>query len=93
MKCGERVERGYIRREEIERMMKRDMGEKREEVVRDLFVLWRFRGLGYWDVKKVREEKVERLFEGNVWIMRGRKKSKREWNMGLLDVGGKIIEK
>ena len=82
-----------MREREIERVMEGGMKKGREEVVGDLLVFWVLRGLGYWEVKKVRREGVERLLEGKVWIMRGRKKRKREWKMGVLEVGKCMIEK
>ncbi|MBR3450423.1 MAG: integrase catalytic domain-containing protein [Bacteroidales bacterium] len=53
-----------------------------EERVRDLFLFSAFTGLAYVDIKNLREENVQRFFDGNWWILTRRHKTHLTFHVG-----------
>lgn len=89
----ESVDRGYLTRDEIQRMMDAPMKSKTHELVRDLFIFSVFTGLAYSDVKNLTNDNLQTFFDGNLWIITRRKKTNTESNIRLLDVPKRIVEK
>ena len=89
----ESVDRGYLTRDEIQRMMDAPMKSKTHELVRDLFIFSVFTGLAYSDVKNLTNDNLQTFFDGNLWIITRRKKTNTESNIRLLDVPKCIVEK
>lgn len=87
------VDRGFLSEEELIGLMTVPTCSRVEELVRDLFLFASFTGFSYIDVKKLREENVQRLFDGNWWLVARRQKTRVESNVRLLDVPLRIIEK
>ncbi len=88
-----KVDRGYLQQEEIEAIMAKEFSTKRLEQVRDIFVFSCFCGLAYIDVKNLREDNIRKSFDGNMWIMGKREKTDVAFNIPLLDIPKKILEK
>ena len=88
-----RVDRGYLTQEEIERIMDKKFATKRLEQVRDIFVFSCFCGLAYIDVKNLRETNIRKAFDGSLWIMGKREKTGVHFNIPLLDIPKKILDK
>ena len=88
-----KVDRGYLTQEDVEKILKKEFAIKRLELVRDIFIFSCFTGLAYIDVKNLTEKNVRTSFDGNLWIMTKRQKTKVESNILLLDVPKMIIEK
>ena len=89
----EKVDRGYLTEDEIKIILKKKMVSERLEHVRDLFIFSCFCGLAYSDVANLRQENIQKSFDGNLWIITRRKKTNTESNIRLLDVPKRIIEK
>ena len=89
----ESVDRGYLTRDEIQRMMDAPMKSKTHELVRDLFIFSVFTGLAYSDVKNLTNDNLQTFFDGNLWIITRKKKPNTESNIRLLDVPKRIVEK
>jgi len=87
------VDRGYLTQEDVEKILKKEFAIKRLELVRDIFIFSCFTGLAYIDVKNLTEKNVRTSFDGNLWIMTKRQKTKVESNILLLDVPKMILEK
>ena len=87
------VDRGYLSEEELIRLMEVGTATPVEERVRDLFLFSAFTGLAYVDIKNLREENVQRFFDGNWWILTRRHKTQVESNIRLLDVPLRLVEK
>lgn len=87
------VDRGYLSEEELVRLMEVGTATPVEERVRDLFLFSAFTGLAYVDIKNLREENVQRFFDGNWWILTRRHKTQVESNIRLLDVPLRLVEK
>ena len=88
-----KVDRGYLTQEDVEKILKKQFPVKRLELVRDIFIFSCFTGLAYIDVKNLVEKNIRTSFDGNLWIMTKRQKTKIESNILLLDVPKMIIEK
>jgi site-specific recombinase XerD len=88
-----KVDRGYLRQEEIEAIMSKKFSTKRLEQVRDIFIFSCFCGLAYIDVKNLRENNIRTSFDGGLWIMGKREKTDVSFTIPLLEVPKKILEK
>ena len=88
-----KVDRGYLTQENVEKILKKQFSIKRLELVRDIFIFSCFTGLAYIDVKNLTEKNIRTSFDGNLWIMTKRQKTKVESNILLLDVPKMILEK
>ncbi|MBO4536165.1 MAG: site-specific integrase [Bacteroidales bacterium] len=87
------VDRGYLSEEELVRLMEAETVTPVEELVRDLFLFAAFTGLSYIDIRNLREENIQKHFDGNWWILIRRHKTQVESNIRLLDVPLRLVEK
>ena len=69
------------------------MVSERLEHVRDLFVFSCFCGLAYSDVANLRQENIQKSFDGNLWIITKRVKTNTDVNVPLLDIPKMILKK
>ena len=86
------VDRGYLSEEEIIRLMAVSCRTQMERRVRDLFLFSAFTGLSYIDIKNLREENIQRHFDGHWWIIMRRHKTHVESFIRLLDVPLRLVE-
>lgn len=89
----QKVDRGYLTENELNRLMKKKMSVPRLEQVRDIFVFSCFTGLAYIDVKQLTSKHLRIAFDENIWIMTKRQKSNVAINVPLMDIPKKILEK
>ncbi|WP_321375018.1 site-specific integrase [uncultured Draconibacterium sp.] len=89
----EKVDRGFLLKEELERIMEKKFSIKRLEQVRDVFVFACFTGLAFVDVYKLRERHITTSFDQKLWIMKKRQKTNIESRILLLDVLKMILDK
>lgn len=89
----EETDRGYILKEDVEKLMMCKPPHKRYEVVKDLFILSCFTGLAYADIKKLTRNNIQSFFDGHQWIISRRKKSDVASNVRLMEIPKRIIEK
>ena len=87
------VDRGYLSEEELVKLMGVETVTRVEELVRDLFLFSAFTGLAYVDIKNLREEHLQKFFDGHWWILTRRHKTQVESNIRLLDVPLRLVEK
>ena len=85
--------RGYLTEDEIKIILKKKMVSERLEHVRDLFVFSCFCGLAYSDVANLRQENIQKSFDGNLWIITKRVKTNTDVNVPLLDIPKMILKK
>ena len=88
-----KVDRGYLTQGEIEMIMNYEFSAKRLERVRDVFIFCCFSGLSYIDVKNLNEDNIRTSFDGALWIMGKRGKTKVSYNVPLLEIPQMILEK
>lgn len=88
-----KVDRGYLTKEELELIFKKKIEIPRLEHVRDIFLFSCFTGLAYIDVYNLKESNIRTSFDGNLWIMTKRQKTDVNSNIPLLEVPKMILEK
>lgn len=89
----EKVDRGYLTRQELDKIMGKIFTIQRLEQVRDIFIFSCFTGLAYIDVKNLRKSNFKTSIDDKVWIMTHRHKSKVASNIPLLEVPTIILDK
>lgn len=89
----EETDRGYILKEDVEKLMLSKPPHPRYEVIKDLFIFSCFTGLAYADIKKLKSSNIQSFFDGHQWIISRRKKSDVASNVRLMDIPKRIIEK
>lgn len=89
----EETDRGYILKEDVEKLMLCKPPHPRYEVVKDLFIFSCFTGLAYADIKKLTRNNIQSFFDGHQWIISRRKKSDVASNVRLMEIPKRIIEK
>jgi len=89
----ESTDRGYLSEEELTTFMKHNVECPFMEKVRDVFVFCCFTGLSYCDVRALREEHIQRSFDGQIWIKIKRKKTNVQSEIPLLPIPQQILEK
>ena len=87
------MEREFLTKEEIIRIMEQEFLIPRLEHVRDVFVFSCFTGLAYSDVEKLSKEDVIKGIDGNLWIKIKRTKTKSLSSIPILPVAKSLIEK
>ncbi|WP_443938604.1 site-specific integrase [Pedobacter sp. MW01-1-1] len=85
--------RGYILKENVEKLMMVIPPHPRYELVKDLFIFSCFTGLAYADIKKLTRNNIQSFFDGHQWIISRRKKSDIASNVRLMEIPKRIIEK
>ena len=88
-----KVDRGYLTKEELESIFRKKISIPRLEHVRDIFLFSCFTGLAYIDVYNLKETNIRTSFDGKLWIMTKRQKTDVNSNIPLLDVPKKILDK
>jgi site-specific recombinase XerD len=86
-------DRGYLSEKELMTLMKHPIQCPMIEETRDVFVFCCFTGLSYCDVKALREENIQRSFDGNLWIITKRQKTGTQSNIRLLPIPQQLLEK
>ena len=89
----EKVDRGYLTDEELDRLANKAFAMKRLEVIRDLFLFSCYTGLAYIDLKHLSADMLRRWPDGNLWIDTKRQKTDVPVHVRLLDVPIRLIEK
>lgn len=89
----EETDRGYILKEDVEKLMMCVPSHQRYELVKDLFIFSCFTGLAYADIKKLTRNSIQSFFDGHQWIISRRKKSDIASNVRLMEIPKRIIEK
>ncbi len=88
-----KVDRGYLTEQEMNKIIQKKFLTKRLEQVRDIFIFSCFTGLAYIDVKELTKNHIRISFDGNIWIMTKRHKTKVNVNVPLMDIPKKILQK
>jgi site-specific recombinase XerD len=89
----EETDRGYILKEDVEKLMMCIPPHPRYKLVKDLFIFSCFTGLAYADIKKLTRNNIQSFFDGHQWIISRRKKSDIASNVRLMEIPKRIIEK
>ncbi|MDR3338736.1 MAG: site-specific integrase [Candidatus Symbiothrix sp.] len=82
-----------LTRDEFERLMSAPLESTSLNFVRDMFVFASFTGISYIDLKNLTWKEIVTEEDGSLWISAFRQKTKVRFNVKLLDIPLKIIEK
>lgn len=87
------VDRGYLTEDEVIAIATHQITVPRLEQVRDIFIFCCYTGLAYSDVASLRQNNIQKMFDGRLWIVTHRQKTKTNVNVPLLPMAKKILEK
>lgn len=89
----EKVKIEYLTKQEIKKIICKEITIKRLDVVRNLFLFGIFTGLSYIDIKNLTINNIQQQHDGSFWIITLRQKTGNSVELPLLDIPKKIIEK
>ncbi len=89
----DKVDRGYLTKEELSRMIQKEFATKRLELVRDLFIFACYTGFAYIDVTRLNKDMLVEEADGTLWIKTHRQKTNVAVNMRLLEIPMMILNK
>jgi site-specific recombinase XerD len=87
------VDREFLTKEEIQKLMEKEISIKRLDQVKDIFIFSCFTGLAYADVKKISKNDIVIGLDGDRWIKTKRTKTNTRSNIPLLNTAEVILEK
>lgn len=87
------VEREFLTQNEIIKLLNTQFKIKRLEYVRDSFIFSCYTGLAYADIKKLTENDLEVVSDGDLWIKTSRTKTKSKCHIPLLPTAHEILNK
>ena len=90
---SKKVSQRYLTKDELRILMTAELPRKKDELVRDLFIFCAFTGLAFSDMCNLTQDSIKTSFDGNLWILIERQKTRKQCNIRLLYVPKKIIEK
>jgi site-specific recombinase XerD len=89
----EDVEREFLTKEELARIMQKEFPTERMERIRDVFIFCCFTGLSHCDVLKLHQEDIRTDDNGNLWIHTHRNKTDVAVDVPLLEIPQMILAK
>lgn len=89
----EQIDREFLSKEEIIKIMEKDFFIARIEHVRDVFLFSCYTGLAYADVAKLTSNDIVKGIDGNFWIKIKRTKTNSLSSIPLLPVAQHLIKK
>jgi len=89
----EEVDKPFLSKGELNKIMTREFAITRIAQVRDVFVFCCFTGLAFIDVKTLTAKDLQQGVDGNLWIRKQRNKSKQWAHIPLLPDARLIIER
>ncbi|MFI3319567.1 MAG: site-specific integrase [Rikenellaceae bacterium] len=87
------VEKEFLVKEEIVRIIAKDITIPRLAQVRDIYLFCALTGPAFTDVSNLRHEHIIKDNNGDMWIRKARQKTKNMCNIPLLEIPLALIEK
>jgi site-specific recombinase XerD len=87
------IDREFLTKEEIIKIMEKEFSIPRLEHVRDVFLFCCYTGLAYVDVEKLTMDDIIKGIDGNLWIKIKRTKTKTLSSIPLLPVAQELVDK
>ncbi len=87
------IDREFLSKEEIQKMIQKELHTKRLDQVKDIFIFCCYTGLAYADVEKLSKDDVVIGIDGERWIKTKRAKTDTRCNIPILPTAEEIIEK
>jgi integrase len=89
----EEIDKPYLTKEELESISQKEISITRLSIIRDMFLFGCYTGLAFSDIKELTEDNIQLGIDGNLWIIKSRKKTNIVSKIPLLNISGRIIEK
>ena len=86
-------EKEFLTKQELYDIETIELGAKRLEQVRDVFVFCCYTGLSYADIKKLKRSEIRKGDDGKLWIFTTREKNENSSNIPLLSTPQRLMEK
>ena len=86
-------DRGYLNKQELESILKKEIESLRLEQIRDIFIFSCYTGLAYCDVSNLTEDHIQPHIDGNLWLKFNRQKTGFKSDLPLLAIPKMIIDK
>lgn len=83
----------HLKLEDLEKLMQYQFDRANLRRARDLFVFSTFTGLCHADLTRLSDEHIEQASDGSLWIHMKRQKTGTDFNVRLLEIPLKIMEK
>lgn len=83
----------HLKLEDLEKLMQCQLDRANLCCARDLFVFSTFTGLCHADLTRLSDEHIEQASDGSLWIHMKRQKTGTDFNVRLLEIPLKIMEK
>jgi site-specific recombinase XerD len=87
------IDREFLSKEEIQKLVEKELTIKRLDQVKDIFIFSCFTGLAYADVKKLAKNDIVIGIDGDRWIKTKRTKTNTRSNIPILTTAEAILEK
>ncbi len=85
-------EREYLTEDELKALMTHEFGNAKHSYIRDIFVFASFTALSFVDIKELTNDNIVEV-NGEKWILSKRHKTKVPFQVKLLDIPLRIIER
>lgn len=89
----EKVERAFLEKHELKKLLDKPIGILRLAQVRDIFCFCCLTGLAFTDVKQLTQEHIFIDINGRKWIRKARQKTGNMCNIPLLDAAQEILSR
>lgn len=89
---SERVSRGYLSIEEIRRLIRLDLPDRTQRLIRDAFLFGCFTGLSYVDIRQLTPQNIQ-YQDRQIWICTSRCKTASEVSVRLFPVAEAILSR
>ncbi len=86
-------EREVLSYPELQKIIDKEFGIERLQIVKDLFIFSCFTGLAYIDLVNLNQNHISTGIDGNLWIIKDRQKTDTTSHIPLLPVAKELIDK
>jgi integrase len=83
----------YLTQEEIDRIEQKDFKSPRLNVIRDIFIFCCYTGLAYAEAESINPDNITTGMDGDLWLNIHRKKTKKDYQVPLLQKPLEILER
>jgi site-specific recombinase XerD len=87
------VERNCLSREELKKIIDKEISIKRLDIIRDLFIFQCYTGLSFSDLAALTEYNIQKKLDGSKWIYINRQKTNVKCIIPILQAAEDIINK
>lgn len=87
------ADRDFLTIEQIAVIINKKFKSQRLQLVKDMFIFSCFTGLSFAEMCSLSKEDIKETFDGSIWIIDRRKKTKNQFKVRLMEIPKQIIKK